>query len=85
MVLGEMSQTGFPVNWLDKLVFPSYCSRIDVIEDKTPAWWLESLAQSHAEVEAGKTVPSEPVLDRLRESIARMQARRDEAWVDEGA
>jgi hypothetical protein len=33
-----------------------------------------SLARSEAQIAAGQTVPLEPVLDRLRSSIARMQA-----------
>ena len=33
-----------------------------------------SLAGSEAQIAAGQTVPLEPVLDRLRASIARMQA-----------
>ncbi|MDP3314882.1 MAG: hypothetical protein Q8M47_02305 [Devosia sp.] len=32
-----------------------------------------SLARSEAQIAAGRTVPLEPVLDRLRASIARMQ------------
>jgi hypothetical protein len=32
-----------------------------------------SLARSEAQIAAGQTVPLEPVLDRLRSSIARMQ------------
>jgi hypothetical protein len=37
-----------------------------------------SLARSEAQIAAGQTVPLEPVLDRLRSSIARMQADADE-------
>lgn len=33
-----------------------------------------SLARSEAQIAAGQTVPLEPVLDRLRSSIDRMQA-----------
>jgi hypothetical protein len=55
------------------------------IEDNIPASWLASLAQSKAEVEAGQIVPLEPVLDRLRASIARMKARRQEAKADDRA
>jgi hypothetical protein len=40
--------------------------------------WLESLDRSQAQAEAGETVPLEPVLDRLRASIARMKAKRSE-------
>ena len=32
-----------------------------------------SLARSEAQIAAGQTVPLQPVLDRLRSSIARMQ------------
>jgi hypothetical protein len=37
-----------------------------------------SLARSEAQIAAGQTVPLESVLDRLRSSIARMQADADE-------
>ena len=37
-----------------------------------------SLARSEAQIAAGQTVPLEPVLDRLRASIARMQQAEDE-------
>ncbi len=37
-----------------------------------------SLARSEAQIAAGQTVPLEPVLDRLRSSIARMQKAEDE-------
>ena len=33
-----------------------------------------SLARSEAQIAAGQTVPLQPVLDRLRSSITRMQA-----------
>jgi hypothetical protein len=33
-----------------------------------------SLARSEAQIAAGQTVPLQPVLDRFRSSIARMQA-----------
>jgi len=35
-----------------------------------------SLARSEAQIAAGQTVPMEPVLDRLRASIARMQTEK---------
>jgi len=42
-----------------------------------PAGWLEALERSEADVvAAGRTVPLEPVLERLRDSIKRMEARR---------
>ena len=37
-----------------------------------------SLARSEAQIAAGQTVPLEPVPDRLRSSIARMQKAEDE-------
>ncbi len=41
-----------------------------------PADWLESLERSEADLAAGRTVPLEPVLERMRDSIKRMEARR---------
>jgi hypothetical protein len=38
---------------------------------------LESLERSKAQAEAGLSVPLEPVLDELRASIARMEAKRE--------
>jgi hypothetical protein len=35
-----------------------------------------SLARSEAQIAEGKTVPLQPVLERLRASIARMQTER---------
>lgn len=43
-----------------------------------PAGWLEALERSEADLAAGRTVPLEPVLARLRESIRRMEARQAE-------
>jgi len=42
----------------------------------SPAWLVERLEHSIAQAKAGQTVPLEPVLDRLRASIARMEAKR---------
>ena len=39
-----------------------------------PESMAASLARSEAQIAAGQTVPLEPVVDRLRSSIARMQA-----------
>ena len=39
-----------------------------------PDPWFTALARSKAQVEAGQVVPPQPVLHRLRESIARMEA-----------
>jgi hypothetical protein len=38
--------------------------------------WLESLTYGKAQVEAGLSVPMEPVLGRLKAAIARMEARQ---------
>jgi hypothetical protein len=49
-----------------------------VVEKTPPGWMLESLERSEAQIAAGQVVPLEPVLDRLRASIARMQAAQGE-------
>ncbi len=41
-----------------------------------PLGWEESLERSEAQIAAGLTVPLEPVLDRLRATIRRMEAKR---------
>lgn len=41
-----------------------------------PAHWLAALEESDADLAAGRTVPLEPVLARLRESIERMEGRQ---------
>ena len=52
---------------------------MDAIADKTPPNWVtESLERSEAQIKSGQTVALEPVLDRLRESIARMKAGRNQ-------
>ncbi len=43
-------------------------------EKPVPDSIAASLARSESQIAAGQTVPLEPVLDRLRASIARMQA-----------
>jgi len=40
---------------------------------------IASLARSEAQIAAGQTVPLDPVLDRLRASIARMQSNETPA------
>jgi hypothetical protein len=50
---------------------------MDIISEKiAPAWLVDSLELSKAQIAAGETVPLEPALDRLRASIARMEAKR---------
>ncbi len=57
-----------------------YDSTMDAITDKTPPGWLtDSLERSEAQIEAGHTVALEPVIERLRASIARMKAGRKRA------
>jgi hypothetical protein len=59
---------------------PTYGLVVDTVPDKNPPGWLaESLERSEAQIAAGQTVPIEPVLDRLRASIARMKAGTSEA------
>jgi hypothetical protein len=43
-------------------------------EKPVPESIAASLARSEAQIEEGRTVPLEPVLDRLRASIARMKS-----------
>ncbi|PPQ33705.1 hypothetical protein CCS01_13615 [Rhodopila globiformis] len=53
---------------------------MDTIPEKMPPGWvMESLERSEAQIEAGQAVPLEPVLHRLRASIARMQGKRLQA------
>jgi hypothetical protein len=44
-----------------------------------PAGWLEALAESEAELDAGLTVPGDVVMRELYESIARMEAKQSDA------
>jgi hypothetical protein len=46
-----------------------------VNDAKAPAGWLEILAESEADVAAGKTVPAHVVRQGLRDSIARLEAK----------
>jgi len=50
-----------------------------VSSEDAPAAWLETLERSEAQIAAGQTVPLEPVLDIMRASIARMEAKRAKA------
>jgi len=52
---------------------------MDAIAEKpVPQWLHDSLDRSEAQIAAGQTVPLDPVLDRLRASIARMKGRPSE-------
>jgi len=47
---------------------------------KAPAEWSEAIAKSEAQLAAGETVPATLIRQRLRESIARLEAKQaDEA------
>lgn len=48
-----------------------------VLTDEVPSKLLDALLLSAEQAARGEFVPLEPVLDRIRASIARMQARRD--------
>ena len=52
------------------------CSPLD---KPAPEAVAASLVRSEAQIAAGKTVPMEPVLERLRLSIARMKADKKAA------
>ncbi len=41
-----------------------------------PPDWLEAMAESEADLAAGRTVPAEVVHQRIRDCIARIEARR---------
>lgn len=38
--------------------------------------WEESLKQSRKEIDTGNTVPIEPVIERLKQTLKRMLAKR---------
>jgi len=46
-----------------------------VLASTIPAGWLEALAESDADLAAGRIVPGETVLRDLKESLARIEAR----------
>jgi hypothetical protein len=43
---------------------------------RSPAEWLDDIAESEAQLAAGEVVPAEPVLNRLRETISQLEAKR---------
>jgi len=49
---------------------------MDEMSDSTPRLWAELLDRSAADAAAGRIVSFEPVLNRLRASIARMEAKQ---------
>jgi hypothetical protein len=44
---------------------------------RPPADWLPDIAESEAELAAGDTIPAETVVQSLRDSIARLEAKQD--------
>jgi hypothetical protein len=48
-----------------------------------PDWLVQQLEESEGEIAAGHAVPLEPFLDRLRASIARMEAGNGAAVEDQ--
>jgi len=44
-----------------------------------PKGWIDSLVRAKAQIAAGQTVPMAPVVERLRASVERMEARRAKA------
>jgi len=66
------------IGLLDMILMP-YRRAMDHHNDTPrppPAGWLEALERSEADLAAGRTVPLEPALERMRDSIKRMEARR---------
>ena len=56
--------------------YPLGMDHDDTVPRPGPAGWLEALERSEADLAAGRTVPLEPVLARMRESIKCMEARQ---------
>jgi PHD/YefM family antitoxin component YafN of YafNO toxin-antitoxin module len=46
------------------------------LSSQAPPGWLDALAESESQLAAGQTVASESMMQRLRESIARLEAKR---------
>jgi hypothetical protein len=47
--------------------------------NSAPAEWVDALERSKAHIDAGETVPSEPVLQRMRDRLARLEAKRSKS------
>jgi len=43
--------------------------------NSAPAEWVDALERSKAQIDAEETVPSEPVLRRMRDRFARLDAK----------
>jgi hypothetical protein len=69
-------------HWISRIAGIIFSGMTDPTK-RTPNDWLADLELSEAEADAGLTVPLGPALDRIRESIerleakARLQARRE--------
>jgi hypothetical protein len=49
---------------------------VDDLQDvTTPQNWLGALERSEAQLAAGQTVPAEPIMQRLRDSIAELERK----------
>jgi hypothetical protein len=75
-----------PYSALEVRANGAYPSAMDDSSPLPPPGWLEALAESEAQLAAGQTVPSEPIMQRLRETIARLdegkQALREGRMLD---
>jgi hypothetical protein len=67
---------------LEKRQDQAHSPEMNAIDKTPPRWLLESLERSEAQIAAGQIVPMEPMLDRLRASIARMKAGQSEQTKD---
>ena len=47
--------------------------------NSAPAEWVDALERSKAQIDSGETVPSEPVLQRMRDRLARLEAKRSKS------
>lgn len=63
------------------LEYPARATYSPLMDDtphriEAPTEWAEALARSDAEFAAGQTVPAEAVHERIRNAIARIEAKR---------
>jgi hypothetical protein len=78
-MLGASAQLANAQLWLELEAISAYPSPMDdnLPHPQAPAGWLEILEESEAELAAGLTVSGEVVRQMLRDSLARLEARRD--------
>ena len=67
--MGEKGRTGY-ARPMDDIDTPDDAPR------PPPAGWLEALERSEADLAAGRVVPGEVVMERLRRTIAEMEAEQ---------